>query len=248
MPFFSSKKPTSEVEELNIKTTMSTETSEEENLESVVEEEEEADAEVEEDVDAEEEEEEGESFEEDSEEEEEAEESEDDEVEEVESKEEDDEEEEEAADEAEVEEEKEKPEVTTTEDNDSKTEVASASVSIAASAASISLGEEAEAAAIAEATKAAYENYKPSQSLLKNSSPYPLIRAVDGLSLKEYNAEPSVFAAKNVSIPLRGKFSVPIHVTSSGSVVDYTVESQKYDIGFGIVAEREEGTTVVKVR
>lgn len=106
--------------------------------------------------------------------------------------------------------------------------------------------EEQEAAAIAEATKAAYNNYKPSQSLLKNSSPYPLIRAVDGLSLKEYNSEPSVFAAKNVSVPLRAKFSVPIHVTSSGSVVDYTVESEKYDIGFGIVAEREEGITVVK--
>lgn len=107
---------------------------------------------------------------------------------------------------------------------------------------------EEEADAIAEATKAAYENYKPSQSLLKNPSPYPLIRSVDGISLKKYNAEPSVFSAKDVIVPLRGKFSVPVHVTSSGSIVDYTVESTNFDVGFGIVAEREEGVTVVKVR
>mmetsp|Transcript_12727 Transcript_12727/g.18501 ORF Transcript_12727/g.18501 Transcript_12727/m.18501 type:complete len:331 (+) Transcript_12727:99-1091(+) len=105
---------------------------------------------------------------------------------------------------------------------------------------------EEEADAIAEATKAAYENYKPSQSLLKNPSPYPLIRSVDGISLKKYNADPSVFSAKDVIVPLRGKFSVPVHVTSSGSVVDYTVESTNFDVGFGIVAEREEGITVVK--
>jgi len=100
---------------------------------------------------------------------------------------------------------------------------------------------------IALATKAADDNYVPSQSLLSSSSPYPLIRSVDGISLKRYNPDPSRFSAKDVIVPLRGELTVPIHVVTSGSVVDYTVQSKDFDIGFGIVAEREEGVTVVKV-
>jgi hypothetical protein len=104
-----------------------------------------------------------------------------------------------------------------------------------------------ESEAIAMATKAADESYVPSQSLMSSSSPYPLIRSVDGISLKKYNPDPSRFSAKDVIVPLRGKLNVPIHVTVSGSIVDYTVESKDFDIGFGVVAEREEGVTVVKV-
>ncbi len=104
-----------------------------------------------------------------------------------------------------------------------------------------------DAEAISMATKAADESYQPSQSLLSSSSPYPLIRSVDGISLKTYNPEPSRFSAKDVIVPLRGNLNVPIHVTASGSVVDYQVECKDFDIGFGVVAEREEGVTVVKV-
>lgn len=110
-----------------------------------------------------------------------------------------------------------------------------------------SLEDSSDAEAIALATKAADENYVPSQSLLNSSSPYPLIRSVDGISLKRYNPDPSVFCAKDVIVPLRGTLNVPIHVTTSGSIVDYTVDCAGYDIGFGITAEREEGVTVVKV-
>lgn len=105
---------------------------------------------------------------------------------------------------------------------------------------------ETEMEAIAEATKVADESYKPSQSLLQSSSPYPLIRSVDGISLKTYNSNPSRFSATDMNVPLRGKLNVPIHVTSSGSVVEFTVECKDYDIGFGISAEREEGVTIVK--
>ena len=105
----------------------------------------------------------------------------------------------------------------------------------------------AEAEAISIATKAADENYQPSQSNLASSSPYPLIRSVDGIALKTYNTEPSRFSAKDVVIPLRGNLNVPIHVTTSGSIVDYTVECKDFDVGFGVIAEREEGVTVVKV-
>jgi len=116
------------------------------------------------------------------------------------------------------------------------------------SAISSSSSQQTEAQAISIATKAADENYQPSQSLLSSSSPYPLIRSVDGISLKTYNSEPSRFSAKDVMVPLRGNLNVPIHVTASGSVVDYVVECKDFDIGFGVIAEREEGVTVVKVR
>lgn len=105
--------------------------------------------------------------------------------------------------------------------------------------------EELEAKAIAEATASANANYTPPTSTLNSPSPYPLIRSVDGMSLKKYNATPSIFTARDVPVPLRGKFTVPIHVTLGGSIVEYTVASKDYDIGFGIVAEREEGVTVV---
>mmetsp|Transcript_19781 Transcript_19781/g.29609 ORF Transcript_19781/g.29609 Transcript_19781/m.29609 type:complete len:499 (+) Transcript_19781:95-1591(+) len=104
---------------------------------------------------------------------------------------------------------------------------------------------EAEAKAIAEATASADKSYVPPTSLLNSPSPYPLIRSVDGMSLKKYNPAPSVFTARSVPVPLRGKLNVPIHVTIGGSVVEYTVESEDYDVGFGVVAEREEGVTVV---
>lgn len=105
---------------------------------------------------------------------------------------------------------------------------------------------EAEVEAIAEANKAANEKYTPSQSLLQNSSPYPLIRSVDGISLKKYNPNPSRYSASDLIVPLRGQVDFPIHVTNSGSIVEYSVECKDYDIGFGIRAEREEGVTMVK--
>lgn len=107
--------------------------------------------------------------------------------------------------------------------------------------------DESEMKAIAEATAAADANYVPSQTLLSSNSPYPLIRSVDGLSLKRFNPNPSKFCAKDVIIPLRGKLNVPVHVTTSGSIVDYIIKSKDFDIGFGVTAEREEGITVVKV-
>jgi hypothetical protein len=105
--------------------------------------------------------------------------------------------------------------------------------------------DEFEAKAIADATASADASYIPPQSLLASTSPYPLLRSVDGMSLKKYNPKPSEFNARAVPVPLRGKLNVPIHVTTRGSVVEYTVESLDFDIGFGVVAEREEGDTVV---
>lgn len=104
---------------------------------------------------------------------------------------------------------------------------------------------EEEARAIAQATKSADSSYKPPASLLNSASPYPLIRSVDGMSLKKYDSTPAVYLAKKLPIPLRGKINVPIPISIGGSVVEYSVESEDFDIGFGVVAEREEGVTVV---
>ena len=101
--------------------------------------------------------------------------------------------------------------------------------------------------AIAEATATADASYTPSASLLSNASPYPLLQSVDGVSLQKHSKKPGIFTARGVPIPLRGKLNIPIHVTNGGSVVEYTVKSEDYDIGFGITAEREEGVTVVSV-
>ena len=106
---------------------------------------------------------------------------------------------------------------------------------------------EEEARAIAQATKSADASYKPPASLLNSASPYPLIRSVDGMSLKKYNSTPAVYLAKKLPIPLRGKINVPIPISIGGSVVEYTVECEDYDISFGVIAEREEGVTVVAV-
>eukprot|EP00565_Helicotheca_tamesis_P007359 CAMPEP_0185724716 /NCGR_PEP_ID=MMETSP1171-20130828/1116_1 /TAXON_ID=374046 /ORGANISM="Helicotheca tamensis, Strain CCMP826" /LENGTH=340 /DNA_ID=CAMNT_0028392635 /DNA_START=32 /DNA_END=1054 /DNA_ORIENTATION=- len=105
---------------------------------------------------------------------------------------------------------------------------------------------ELEARAIAQATASADASYVPSPSLLTSPSPHPLLSQVDGPSLKSYAGTESVYMARAVPVPLRGKLDVPIHITTGGSVVEYTIETAAYDISFGITAEREEGITVVK--
>ena len=107
--------------------------------------------------------------------------------------------------------------------------------------------DDAEARAIFEATTQSDLSYVPSAALLSNPSPLPLIRQVDGVDLKVYNGSPSVYQAKNIPVARRGRLDLPIYVTSGGSMVVYSIESDGYDIGFGITAERDDKETVVKV-
>ena len=106
---------------------------------------------------------------------------------------------------------------------------------------------ELEAKAVAEATATADDSFMPSPSLLNASSPQALLQQVDGPSLSGYEAKESVYVGKSVPVALRGKMEVPIHVTAPGSIVEFAIESKAYDISFSVVAEREEGITVVKV-
>lgn len=105
---------------------------------------------------------------------------------------------------------------------------------------------ELEARAIAQAMQSADASYVPSPSLLASDDAHPLLSQVDGPSLSNFNTDPSVYQAKSVPIALRAKFDVPIHVTAGGSVVEYEITTDVYDIAFGVTAEREEGVTNVK--
>ena len=101
--------------------------------------------------------------------------------------------------------------------------------------------------AIAQAMQSADSSYVPSPSLLATEDPEPLLTQVDGPALSTYEAtKPSVYQAKAVPVALRAKFDVPIHITAGGSVVEYEISTDKYDIGFGVTAEREEGVTNVR--
>ena len=101
--------------------------------------------------------------------------------------------------------------------------------------------------AIAQAMQSADSSYVPSPSLLATEDPEPLLTQVDGPALSTYEAtKPSVYQAKAVPVALRAKFDVPIHITAGGSVVEYEISTEKYDIGFGVTAEREEGVTNVR--
>jgi hypothetical protein len=105
-----------------------------------------------------------------------------------------------------------------------------------------------EARAVAEATATADAAFIPSPSLMNASSAASLLKQVDGPSLKDYEGKESVYVGRSVPITAGGSLSVPIQVTTPGSVVEYAMENKLFDIGFGITAEREEGTTIVRVR
>ena len=105
---------------------------------------------------------------------------------------------------------------------------------------------ELEARAIAQAMQSADASYVPSPSLLASDEADPLLSQVDGPSLVNFNSKPSVYQAKAVPVALRAKFDVPIHVTAGGSIVEYEITTDVYDISFGVTAEREEGITNVK--
>jgi len=104
-----------------------------------------------------------------------------------------------------------------------------------------------EAKAVDKAKETADSSFRPSPSAWESVDPGILLEQVDGPSLATYDANPSVYVGSKLSVPAGGEIKVPISVTAPGSMVEYKVELDAHDIGFGISAEREEGTTTVKV-
>lgn len=99
--------------------------------------------------------------------------------------------------------------------------------------------------AIAEATASADATFSPSPSSMSSNSASALMGQIDGPSLLDYAITPSIYTARSVPVVLRGTLEIPIIVSTGGSVVEYTVECENYDVGFSIKAEREEGVTIV---
>ena len=105
--------------------------------------------------------------------------------------------------------------------------------------------QEMEAKAVAEANATADAAFQPSPSVLNASTAAPLLDQVDGPTLKGYEGKDSVYVGRSVPVSAGGSLTVPIQVTTPGSVVEYAVENKQYDIEFGITAERDEGVTIV---
>lgn len=110
-----------------------------------------------------------------------------------------------------------------------------------------------EAKAVAEATASADAAYTPSATLMNATSAELLLKQVDGPSLADYfdpdstAGKESVYVGRSVPIAAGGHLTIPIQVSSPGSVVEYSVGNKQYDFGFSITAERDEGVTIVKV-
>mmetsp|Transcript_12 Transcript_12/g.24 ORF Transcript_12/g.24 Transcript_12/m.24 type:complete len:298 (-) Transcript_12:1798-2691(-) len=107
-------------------------------------------------------------------------------------------------------------------------------------------GAEMERRAIEEATATADAAYVPSLSVINASTAEPLLEQVDGPALSTYQTAANIYAAKNVPIKLRDRLDIPIVVSVAGSIVEYTMETELYDISFGITAQRDDGIVVVK--
>jgi hypothetical protein len=84
-------------------------------------------------------------------------------------------------------------------------------------------------------------------SVLNAQSASALLKSVDGPSLEQYTSKECVYVGRSVPIAAGSSLAVPIHVATPGSMVEYAVEIAQYDIAVAIAAEREEGTTVVRV-
>lgn len=103
-----------------------------------------------------------------------------------------------------------------------------------------------EARAVAKAKATADAAFRPSVAVLNAPSPDALLQQVDGVSLHDYESKDSVYVGREVPVAAGGRLTVPIQVSTPGSVVEYAIELKLYDIGFGITAERDEGTTLVR--
>ena len=107
--------------------------------------------------------------------------------------------------------------------------------------------QEMEAKAVDKAKATADHAFRPSPSILNAQSAAVLLQQVDGPSLQTYEGKESVYVGRSVPVAAGGQLNVPIQVSTPGSVVEYAVELKAYDINFGITAERDEGSTIVKV-
>ena len=107
--------------------------------------------------------------------------------------------------------------------------------------------DEMEARAVDKAKETADAAFRPSPSILNARSAAVLLQQVDGPPLHESDGKESVYVGRSIPVAAGDTLTVPSQVSTPGSVVEYAVELKSHDISFGIVAEREEGITIVRV-
>jgi hypothetical protein len=100
--------------------------------------------------------------------------------------------------------------------------------------------------AIEEATATADASYVPSLAVINAPTAQPLLDQVDGPALSTYQTALNIYSAKHVPVKLRDRLDIPIFVSVAGSIVEYSMETEYYDISFGITAQRDDGIVEVK--
>ncbi|VEU40825.1 unnamed protein product, partial [Pseudo-nitzschia multistriata] len=96
-----------------------------------------------------------------------------------------------------------------------------------------------EAYELADKLTKADEQYKPTDQVLGSTT--LLMREVAGLSLKDYNSKERFFSERDAMVHAGNTLSVPVRVSSPGTIVEFSVEKKSYDFGFGITAFMDEG-------
>ena len=90
-------------------------------------------------------------------------------------------------------------------------------------------------------------SYQPSDKVMENTS--LLMNDIAGLSLTSYDVKDGYFTGRDVGVDAGNTLSVPIRVSTPGTIVEFTVEKKSYDFGFGITAFLDNGQVAkVKVR
>ena len=84
--------------------------------------------------------------------------------------------------------------------------------------------------AIEEATATADASYVPSLAVINAPTAQPLLDQVDGPALSTYQTALNIYSAKHVPIKLRDRLDIPIFVSVAGSIVEYSMETENYDI------------------
>ena len=91
------------------------------------------------------------------------------------------------------------------------------------------------------------ELYTPSDKVLA-STPL-LMKEVAGTSLENYSAKEGFFKERDVGVHAGNTLSVPVRVSTPGTIVEFSIEKKSYDFGFGITAFLDEGQVAkIKVR
>lgn len=92
------------------------------------------------------------------------------------------------------------------------------------------------------------ESYVPSARAAEDRTGTILLQEVDGTPMSEYQADESLYTGRSVRVFRESSLTVPVRVSTPGSIVEYTIEKKSYDFSFGITTRVGQGQLkVVKV-